>query len=142
MARAYPLIPAVLVTIAGLATGPLLHALTAAPIGARVAVGIALVGVPALGMGLGFPLGLRLVSGIGGSDRADLGPWMWGVNGACGVVATGLALTSSMAWGISTTLAIGAACYFALPLCTWRLHASAAQPPDSDPEPESDSDEP
>lgn len=141
MARAYPLIPAVLVTIAGLATGPLLHALTAAPIGARVAVGIALVGVPALGMGLGFPLGLRLVSGIGGSDRADLGPWMWGVNGACGVVATGLALTSSMAWGISTTLAIGAACYFALPLCTWRLHASAAQPkPEPDPEPDDDSD--
>lgn len=125
-ARGYPLIAAVLVTVAGFAVDPLMQSFLAASTGVRVALGIGLVAVPALGMGLGFPLGLRLLSRIGGEDRADLGPWMWGVNGACGVVATGLALTSSMAWGIPTTLAIGAACYFALPLCTWRLHASGA----------------
>lgn len=142
-ARGYPLIPAVLVTVAGLAVDPLLHAFAAADIWARVAVGIGLVAIPALGMGLGFPLGLRLVEGIGGRGRADLGPWMWGVNGACGVVATGLALTSSMAWGISTTLAIGAGAYFVLPLCTWRLHASSAkrattEPADADSDVDSD----
>ena len=43
------------------------------------------------------------------------------VNGACGVCASGLALGTSMAWGISTTLAIGALCYLALPMCTWWL---------------------
>ena len=80
----------------------------------RVAIGVALVATPALGLGLGFPLGLRLVERTG----EDLGPWMWGVNGACGVVASGLALTSSMAWGISVTLRIGAGCYLALILCT------------------------
>ena len=124
IARGYPLIAAVLVSAAGFGVDPLLAAFTAAPVATRVMVGIVLVAIPALGMGFGFPLGLRLVAGIGGTERAALGPWMWGVNGACGVVATGLALTSSMAWGISTTLSIGAVCYFVLPLATWRLHAS------------------
>jgi hypothetical protein len=43
---------------------------------------------------------------------------MWGINGACGVVASGLALTSSMAWGIATTLMIGAGCYAVLVVCS------------------------
>jgi hypothetical protein len=37
------------------------------------------------------------------------------------VCASGLALASSMVWGVPVTLAIGAACYLLLPLATFRL---------------------
>ncbi|MEZ4450299.1 MAG: hypothetical protein R3B09_12550 [Nannocystaceae bacterium] len=121
-ARLYPLVPFALVLVAALASGPATHAFVAMPMGARVIVGIALVAVPALGLGLGFPLGLRLVQHRRAQDGGpELGPWLWGINGACGVCASGLALGSSMVWGVPTTLAIGAACYLLLLLCTRRL---------------------
>ena len=80
-------------------------------------------------MGLCFPLGLSLVDKLRrqGADQPELGPWMWGVNGACGVVASGLALTSSMAWGISVTLRIGAGCYVGLLVCTFVLQRAATR---------------
>ena len=73
----------------------------------RVLLSVALIAPPALGMGVCFPLGLRLVERAGG--RA-VTPWLWGINGAFGVCASGLALGTSMTWGISTTMAVGAAC--------------------------------
>ncbi len=122
VAMLFPLVPAILVALAGLAVDPLLGALGAAGTAARVLTSLALVAIPALGMGLGFPLGLRLVDGGGDhGDRSAVGPWMWGLNGACGVVASGLALTCSMAWGIGTTLAVGAVCYALLIACTAAL---------------------
>lgn len=118
VARLYPLLPAVLVIAVALTLDPIMQSLASAATATRVLAGVAVVGVPALGMGLGFPLGLRLVSALSGEGRPDLGPWMWGVNGACGVVASGLALTCSMAWGIAATLYAGAVCYVALLACT------------------------
>ena len=79
---------------------------------------------PALGMGLCFPVGLRLAERIqqGASpEPVHLGPWLWGVNGAFGVCASGLALGVSMTLGITVTLFAGAACYFLLLGCTFRL---------------------
>jgi hypothetical protein len=61
-------------------------------------------------MGYGFPTGMRLVSAI---DRAPT-PWFWGINGAASVLASTLAVACSLAFGISTTLAIGALCYILL----------------------------
>jgi hypothetical protein len=114
----------VLVTLAVLASGPLTHAFVGSGMGVRVCVSLACVAVPALGMGLGFPLGLRLVQRRrerhGGPE---LGPWLWGINGAAGVCASGLALGCSMVWGVPTTLAVGAACYLVLLGCTRRLAA-------------------
>ncbi len=121
VARLYPLVPAALVLLAAALLDPVMSRFAAAPTSARVLLGLSLVAVPALGLGLGFPLGLRLVEALASDDRPPLGPWMWGINGACGVVASGLALTSSMAWGISATLFIGAGCYLVLPLCTARM---------------------
>jgi hypothetical protein len=119
--RLYPLVPAALVLVAGASLDPVMAAFGAAGTPVRVVLGLALVAVPALGLGLGFPLGLRLVAGLEREGRPPLGPWMWGINGACGVVASGLALTSSMAWGIPTTLMIGAGAYALLPLCSGHL---------------------
>lgn len=124
VARLYPLAPAIAITVAGLLVDPTMTAFAGATTPVRVVVGVLLVAVPALGMGLGFPLGLRLCERMRG-DRAPLGPWMWGLNGACSVVASGLALTCSMAWGIGTTLAIGTGCYLALLACTARLVRAA-----------------
>src|SRR5690606_15441876 len=107
----FPLIPALLVVLARMAAGPVTEAFAGAETSARVLLSVALIAPPALGMGLCFPLGLRLVEMAGG--RA-ITPWLWGINGAFGVCASGLALGASMTWGISTTMAIGAACYVAL----------------------------
>ena len=122
IAKLFPLAPFGLVVLAVLASGPLTHAFIGSGMVTRVIVGVATVAVPALGMGLGFPLGLRLVQRRRGLDGGpELGPWLWGINGAAGVCASGLALGCSMVWGVPTTLGVGAACYLALLACTWRL---------------------
>jgi hypothetical protein len=51
---------------------------------------------------------------------------LWGINGACGVCASGLALGTSMVFGIDVTLLIGAGCYVLLPIATLRLQRAAA----------------
>jgi hypothetical protein len=58
-------------------------------------------------MGFGFPTGMRLVNAI---DRRPT-PWFWAINGACGVLAAGVAVGTSIAFSISVSLWIGAACY-------------------------------
>jgi hypothetical protein len=58
-------------------------------------------------MGFGFPTGMRLVSAISSSPT----PWFWGINGAAGVLAASVAVVTSIAFSIDTTLRIGAACY-------------------------------
>ena len=61
-------------------------------------------------MGFGFPTGMRLIGAI---DRKPT-PWFWGINGAAGVLASVGAVVVSIAWGISTTLLVGACCYLLL----------------------------
>jgi hypothetical protein len=61
-------------------------------------------------MGFGFPTGMELVSSI----DSRLTPWLWAVNGASGVLAAGLAVVVSIAFSISVTLWLAAACYLLL----------------------------
>jgi hypothetical protein len=61
-------------------------------------------------LGFCFPIGMRLVSKI--SDEATA--WMWGVNGASGVLASILAVAVSMWMGIYTNLMIAAGLYLLL----------------------------
>jgi hypothetical protein len=121
-ATIYPVVPLALVGVAVVASGPLTHAFGGGAIGVRVMVALVTVAIPALGMGLGFPLGLRIVQRRrelhGGPE---LGPWLWGINGAAGVCASGLALACSMVWGVPVTLGVGAGCYALLLACTRRL---------------------
>lgn len=122
LAKLYPLAPFGLVLIAVLASGPLTQSFVGGSMAVRVIIGIVTVAVPALGMGLGFPVGLRLVQRRRELDGGpELGPWLWGINGAAGVCASGLALGCSMVWGVPATLAVGATCYLLLLGCTWRL---------------------
>jgi SAM-dependent methyltransferase len=61
-------------------------------------------------IGWGFPTGMRLIAALDATPT----PWFWGINGAAGVLASALAVAVSIAFGISTTLVIGAVCYWLL----------------------------
>jgi hypothetical protein len=61
-------------------------------------------------MGFGFPTGMRLVNAI---DTRPT-PWFWGVNGAAGVLAAGLAVLCSIGFSVDATIEVGGACYLAL----------------------------
>lgn len=68
-------------------------------------------------MGYGFPTGMRLITGL----DAQLAPWLWGVNGASGVLAAGVAVACSIGFSIDVTIRVGGVCYaiilfFVLPL--------------------------
>jgi hypothetical protein len=70
-------------------------------------------------MGFGFPTGMRLVSAIDARPT----PWFWGVNGAAGVLAAGLAVICSIGFSVDTTVEAGGACYAVLIPFALRLSA-------------------
>ena len=72
----------------------------------------------AFALGLCFPIGMRLVGRH--SDRVTA--WMWGVNGACGVIASILAVMASMWLGITSSLICAAVLYALLAVPMRRLH--------------------
>jgi hypothetical protein len=79
---------------------------------ARALIVVSVVSCAALPMGMCFPLGLRLFR-----ERADpYLPWMWGINGATGVLASVMAVAISMWSGINTSLSIAIVCYALLAL--------------------------
>jgi hypothetical protein len=61
-------------------------------------------------LGCCFPLGMRLL----GRTAEALTPWMWGVNGACSVLASALAVGVSMWVGIDASLVVAGLLYLAL----------------------------
>ena len=83
----------------------------------RTLVVAAFVAPLAFAMGFCFPIGLRLLRNHSDSVTA----WMWGVNGACGVMASILAVMISMWAGIHTNLLIAAGLYGLLALPMRRL---------------------
>jgi len=72
----------------------------------------------AFALGFCFPIGMRLVGRH--SDRVTA--WMWGVNGACGVIASILAVMASMWLGITSSLICAAVLYALLAVPMRRLH--------------------
>jgi spermidine synthase len=123
-AKWYPALPAALVALASLLALPTMRPFQDAAVPVRILVSLGILLWPSLAMGLCFPLGLRLSEQMETSRThaaPRLGPWLWGINGAFGVCASGLALASSMIWGVPTTLGIGAVCYLLLLLATRRL---------------------
>ena len=107
---AIPLAVAALLAGVALSLQALIDATIALGLVARCAVAVAVVAVPAFLMGTCLPFGLRLVR-----RQSELAlPWMWGINGACSVLAAVSAIGVSMTWGIDVNLAIAAACYAAL----------------------------
>jgi hypothetical protein len=87
----------------------------------RAALCVLVLGPAGFLMGFAFPTGMRLVAAI---DEGPT-PWFWGINGAAGVLAASVAVLTSIAFGIDTTLRIGALCYLLLPLPALWLRTAA-----------------
>jgi spermidine synthase len=81
-----------------------------ASLAVRTAVSLAVIVPPGVLMGFGFPTGMRLVNAI---DQRPT-PWFWAVNGAAGVLAASVAVGTSIAFSINSTLWMGAGCYLLL----------------------------
>ncbi|MGA8050555.1 MAG: hypothetical protein WCA09_10295 [Burkholderiales bacterium] len=92
---------------AGFATVPLVDAFQASPTPLRVGVTAAMLAAIGIFMGAAFPLGMRIAM----RSRPELGPWLWGINGATSVLASVLAVVIAMAFGISASFWTGVACY-------------------------------
>lgn len=88
----------------------------------RCAVTVIAVAPVSILLGAFFPIGMRLVRHL----ASDAEPWMWGVNGAFGVLASALAVVLSMSLGIRATLLSGA-CAYALLLIPCLALARAAR---------------
>jgi spermidine synthase len=61
-------------------------------------------------MGYGFPTGMRLTTAIDPKPT----PWLWGVNGAAGVLAAGLGVACSIGFSVDATIRVGGICYIML----------------------------
>ena len=119
--RALSILPAVtsgLILIGTSSLQPLIDSTISLGLFGRCVVVTIFVGVIALPLGAFFPLGLRSVRRI--SD--DVTPWLWGINGAAGVLAAVTAVAISMWWGISTSLLLAAAAYALLYLPLWFIN--------------------
>jgi hypothetical protein len=97
----------VVLALAGLITTPVIELFSDAQTPMRVAVSGTLLAVMGLFMGMAFPTAMRLAM----ASRPELGPWLWGVNGATSVLASVLAVVIAMAAGISMSFWAGVASY-------------------------------
>lgn len=75
-------------------------------------------------LGFCFPLGISLVGRI----SSDATAWMWGVNGACGVLASIIAVGISMWLGINTNFLIAGGLYLLLVIPAHALARTATEP--------------
>ena len=94
-----------------------LDATVASGLFARCATVVVLTAPVSFLLGFCFPFGIRLVARF--SRRATA--WMWGVNGATGVLASVAAVAISMWSGIYTSLVVAAVLYLAVAGSAWRL---------------------
>jgi hypothetical protein len=76
----------------------------------RILISIALLMPLGFLFGFAFPTGLRVTSDI----DPEPAPWFWGINGACGVTGSVLAVIISIAFGINVAVAVAGVCYLAL----------------------------
>jgi hypothetical protein len=105
-----PVAIAGLVGVLTLTVQPIIESSLLLPLPARAAVVLACIAPTSFLLGFCFPLGLRLVGALSTTATA----WMWGVNGACGVLASIVTVLISMWVGIHANLVVAAALYLLL----------------------------
>jgi hypothetical protein len=107
-----PILACAVIVAAALGIGAATQAFGGASLAVRVAVVIAFLAPIAAVLGFFFPMGLRAVGILSPAATA----WMWGVNGACGVLGSVVAVAVSMWVGIQANLIAAACIYGALVL--------------------------
>jgi hypothetical protein len=80
------------------------------PLPTRIAFAAALTAVIGFPMGMAFPAGMRAYA----RDLADEAPWLWGINGVAGVVASSGAVMLALERGIAALFVIAAFGYATL----------------------------
>jgi hypothetical protein len=96
--------------VALLTIQPVIEATISCSLWVRCLIVLAFTAPVSLLLGQCFPMGMRLLGQA--SDASS--PWMWGVNGACSVTASALAVGVSMWVGIDGSLVLAALLYLAL----------------------------
>jgi hypothetical protein len=91
----------------GTLTPVLVRELAGATTPVRIAVAVAILLGIGLFMGTPFPLGMKVAA----SEKAELTPWLWGINGAASVLCSVLATVVSLTQGITAAFWLGVACY-------------------------------
>lgn len=104
----------ILVTlIFGAAVLPVTHGFAAASTPLRITLALAMLLPLGFCMGLPFTLGMNAAL----ARKPDLGPWLWGINGAASVCGSVLAVAISLSVSISATFWSGVICYLAALVC-------------------------
>jgi hypothetical protein len=88
----------------------LINHFAAGSLGVRAVVSLIAIVPSGMLMGFGFPTGMQIVNAI--DPRPT--PWFWAVNGAAGVLTSGIAVLISIQATINVTLYCGAVCYLLL----------------------------
>jgi hypothetical protein len=101
---------AMLVAVAAITVQHAIDLTMRASLGARALTVVVFTFPIAFLLGFFFPLGMRSLEGRSAAARS----WMWGLNGALGVLGSLVAIVISMSFGIRACLLAGAACYLAL----------------------------
>ena len=100
----------------GLVTSSAIHAFQGSTTPVRILVAVAILFPLGIFMGMAFPVGMQAAS----ESAASFTPWLWGINGACSVLASVLAVVIALGSGISTSFWTGTVCYaIALGACVW-----------------------
>jgi hypothetical protein len=102
-----PTSAAFMIAAATLIMQPIIRATIAQGLFVRCVLTVLVVAPVSFALGVFFPIGMRLVRKL----TSDAEPWMWGVNGAFGVLASAIAVVVSMTLGIQMTLFFGAISY-------------------------------
>jgi len=105
----WPLVFVIAGTLAtAFAVPPLLVAVRAWELPARVALAVALIAPLATCMGMIFPTGVRLLTK---HEREDAVAWMWGINGFCAVIASVVGMLVATMAGYTAVLVLAMAAY-------------------------------
>ncbi len=117
-----PLVISANIVALSLGLQPILDATRGGSVWVRIAVVTQMTAPLSLSLGCCFPMGMRLVDARSPAATA----WMWGLNGAAGVLASIVAVAISMWGGIHANFIVAAVCYASLALVSRRLKVEPA----------------
>jgi SAM-dependent methyltransferase len=106
-----------------LVVGPLTEAAVAWHPTLKIALTIAMVGLPAFSLGVPFPMGLRVLERL----HAPSVQWAWALNAAASVLGSATAMLLAITLGLRETMLAGCLCYLLAVGALWLLPRHALE---------------